>query len=225
MSTATLPAADSGVVGDNFGYILILSAAAALGGFLFGFDSGVINGTVEGLQVALQSDSVGTGFNVASMLLGCAVGAFFAGNLADRFGRRRLLLLRPGGSTPDSWLNLPWRLRQSQASSLFRRRLCQVEMMPLKRGQKGARFGFVFLGQGHKLCCFSGLGIGLETERTGIAGTDPGTDHGIGRGEIDLETAIETGHVTVAVGGTGIATGTGTTGRRGQTSTADRPHG
>ena len=80
--------------------------------------------------------------------------------------------------------------------------------MPLKRGQKGARFGFVFLGQGHKLCCFSGLGIGLETERTGIAGTDPGTDHGIGRGEIDPETATETGHVTVAVGGTGIATGT-----------------
>ena len=38
-----------------------------------------------------DSDSVGTGFNVASMLLGCAVGAFFAGRLADRFGRRFIM--------------------------------------------------------------------------------------------------------------------------------------
>ena len=62
-----------------------LSVIAAIGGFLFGFDSGVINGTVEGLQRAFDSDGVGTGFNVASMLLGCAVGAF-AGQLADRLG-------------------------------------------------------------------------------------------------------------------------------------------
>ena len=63
----------------------------ALGGFLFGFDSGVINGTVDGLQGAFDSDSVGTGFNVASMLLGCAIGAYFAGRLADRFGRRAIM--------------------------------------------------------------------------------------------------------------------------------------
>ncbi len=76
---------------DNTLYILFISVVAALGGFLFGFDSGVINGTVEGLAIALQSDSIGSGFNVASMLLGCAVGAFFAGHLADLYGRRRLL--------------------------------------------------------------------------------------------------------------------------------------
>jgi len=64
---------------------------ATIGGFLFGFDSGVINGTVDGLQGAFNSDSVGTGFNVASMLLGCAVGAYFAGRLADRFGRRAIM--------------------------------------------------------------------------------------------------------------------------------------
>src|SRR5690606_1493625 len=58
-----------------------------------GFDSGVINGTVDGLRVAFQSDSVGTGFSVASMLLGCAVGAFFAGTLADRFGRKAILIV------------------------------------------------------------------------------------------------------------------------------------
>jgi SP family sugar:H+ symporter-like MFS transporter len=65
---------------------------ATIGGFLFGFDSGVINGTVEGLQSAFNSNSAGTGFNVSSMLLGCAIGAFSAGRLADKFGRRPLLI-------------------------------------------------------------------------------------------------------------------------------------
>ncbi len=78
---------------NNMPLIIAISLVATLGGFLFGFDSGVINGTVDGLQTAFDSDSVGTGFNVASMLLGCAVGAFFAGRLADRFGRRSLLLV------------------------------------------------------------------------------------------------------------------------------------
>nr|WP_242495836.1 sugar porter family MFS transporter [Salinicola tamaricis] len=72
---------------------MLICCVAAIGGFLFGFDSGVINGTVDGLQQAFHSESVGTGFNVASMLLGCAVGAFFAGRLADRFGRRTLLIV------------------------------------------------------------------------------------------------------------------------------------
>lgn len=79
--------------GENFVLILMLSIVATLGGFLFGFDSGVINGTVDGLQGAFNSDSAGTGFNVASMLLGCAVGAFFAGRLADLYGRRSLLIV------------------------------------------------------------------------------------------------------------------------------------
>jgi len=72
--------------------IILLSLTAALGGFLFGFDSGVINGTVDALQKAFGSDALGTGFNVASLLLGCAVGAFCAGTLADRFGRKPVML-------------------------------------------------------------------------------------------------------------------------------------
>ena len=79
--------------GENTRLIVLISVVATIGGFLFGFDSGVINGTVDGLQRAFNSDSVGTGFNVASMLLGCAVGAFFAGRLADVFGRRTLLIV------------------------------------------------------------------------------------------------------------------------------------
>lgn len=74
-------------------FIILISCIATIGGFLFGFDSGVINGTVEGLQSTFNSNSVGTGFNVASMLLGCAVGAFFAGRLADIYGRKTLLIV------------------------------------------------------------------------------------------------------------------------------------
>jgi len=79
--------------GDRKGRVIFLSLIAALGGFLFGYDSGVINGTVDALQLAFDSDAVGTGFNVASMLLGCMIGSFFAGTLADRFGRKPVLLV------------------------------------------------------------------------------------------------------------------------------------
>ena len=53
----------------DFAFVLLISCVATLGGFLFGFDSGVINGTVDGLQAAFKSEEIGTGFNVASMLL------------------------------------------------------------------------------------------------------------------------------------------------------------
>ena len=75
------------------GFVILITLVATIGGFLFGFDSGVINGTVDGLRTAFHSESAGTGFNVASMLLGCAVGAFAAGRLADRFGRRNILMV------------------------------------------------------------------------------------------------------------------------------------
>lgn len=77
---------------ENIRFAVLVSTVATIGGFLFGFDSGVINGTVRGLEQAFQSDSAATGFNVASMLLGSAVGAFFAGRLADRFGRRSMMI-------------------------------------------------------------------------------------------------------------------------------------
>jgi SP family sugar:H+ symporter-like MFS transporter len=76
----------------HLGFILLLSAVAALGGFLFGYDSGCINGAVTALQKAFHSGSLGSGFNVASMLLGCAAGAFLAGSVADRYGRRPTLI-------------------------------------------------------------------------------------------------------------------------------------
>lgn len=78
--------------GENTRFIILISLVATIGGFLFGYDSGVINGTVDGLKEAFGSDAAVTGFNVASMLLGCAIGAWFAGTLADRYGRRTMLL-------------------------------------------------------------------------------------------------------------------------------------
>src|SRR6478736_5129636 len=74
-------------------YVIALSCVAAMGGFLFGFDSGVINGAVDALAKAFGTQAAGTGFAVASVLLGCAVGAFGAGTLADSIGRRPTMLL------------------------------------------------------------------------------------------------------------------------------------
>lgn len=71
-----------------------LSVAAAVGGFLFGFDSSVINGAVDSIQgTYMPGNDVLTGFVVAVALLGCAVGAMLAGTLSDRWGRLRVMFL------------------------------------------------------------------------------------------------------------------------------------
>jgi len=89
--TQRLPTSDNSV--GAMAYIIFISAIAAIGGFLFGFDSGVINGTVTALGKAFNSDAVATGFNVASVLLGCAVGALCAGPAADKYGRKPVMVL------------------------------------------------------------------------------------------------------------------------------------
>lgn len=83
--------------------VFLLSGVASLGGFLFGYDSGVINGTVDALQKAFHSDAIGTGFNVASVLLGCAAGAFLSGTMADRFGRKPVLIVAGLGFIVSAW--------------------------------------------------------------------------------------------------------------------------
>ncbi|MBF4623968.1 sugar porter family MFS transporter [Clavibacter sp. VKM Ac-2872] len=65
-----------------------LAVSAAVGGFLFGFDSSVINGAVSAIQGRFELSETLIGFAVASALLGCALGAYLAGRIADRFGRR-----------------------------------------------------------------------------------------------------------------------------------------
>src|SRR5262249_4920626 len=78
---------------DRSTYVIALSSVAAIGGFLFGFDSGVINGTVDALALTFGPRAATTGFAVASVLVGCAIGAFVAGTIADRRGRRPTMLL------------------------------------------------------------------------------------------------------------------------------------
>jgi sugar porter (SP) family MFS transporter len=72
---------------------LRVAGAAAMGGFLFGFDSSVINGAVDAIKAQFHLGSGMVGFVVSAALLGCAVGAWFAGPLADRFGRIRVMVI------------------------------------------------------------------------------------------------------------------------------------
>jgi MFS transporter, SP family, sugar:H+ symporter len=81
---------------NSFRYVVFIAAAAAMGGFLFGYDSSVINGAVTGIQKHFNVGSNQTGFAVASALLGSAVGAWFAGSLADRIGRVKVMLIAGG---------------------------------------------------------------------------------------------------------------------------------
>ncbi|TVQ85042.1 MAG: MFS transporter [Bacteroidetes bacterium] len=88
---------------SNLPRVIFLSVVAALGGFLFGFDSGVINGTVGALKSSFEISDVEIGFAVASMLLGCAAGAFFAGTLADKFGRKHVLIIAAMAFIVSAW--------------------------------------------------------------------------------------------------------------------------
>lgn len=76
-----------------FRRITYISAAASIGGFLFGYDSAVINGALTGIQHQFRVTSGETGTIVASALLGSAFGAAIAGRLADRVGRLRVMHL------------------------------------------------------------------------------------------------------------------------------------
>ena len=77
----------------NASYVTLIACSAALGGFLFGFDTAVINGAVGALQKTFNSSSAMTGFAVSSALLGSALGAFIAGPIADRQGRIKTMIV------------------------------------------------------------------------------------------------------------------------------------
>ncbi len=67
------------------------SIVAALGGFLFGFDTAVISGVETSIQALWSLDKVSHGFTVASALLGTVIGSLIAGRPAEKYGRKRVL--------------------------------------------------------------------------------------------------------------------------------------
>jgi SP family sugar:H+ symporter-like MFS transporter len=76
----------------NMALISAIVAVATIGGLLFGYDSGAVNGTQGGLTEEFGLSEAALGFTVGSLLIGCAVGAFFAGRLADVVGRRTVMI-------------------------------------------------------------------------------------------------------------------------------------
>lgn len=82
----------AGVVPDPpIGRVIMIASAAAMGGFLFGFDTAVINGAVGAVGEWSGAGKVMLGFSVAFALVGCAVGAWFAGPISAKYGRIRVM--------------------------------------------------------------------------------------------------------------------------------------
>lgn len=83
--------ADPSSLPEHLGHIIFITAAAAMGGFLFGYDSSVINGAVEAIRDKYGIGSGTLAQVIAVALIGCAIGAATAGRIADRIGRIRCM--------------------------------------------------------------------------------------------------------------------------------------
>ncbi|MBD0735903.1 sugar porter family MFS transporter [Streptomyces sp. CBMA29] len=83
--------ADHNALPEHLGHIIFITAAAAMGGFLFGYDSSVINGAVEAIRDKYDIGSGTLAQVIAIALIGCAIGAATAGRIADRIGRIRCM--------------------------------------------------------------------------------------------------------------------------------------
>jgi len=77
---------------ENLLYVIFLAAVAALGGFLFGYDTAVISGTISSVATQFSLNDVSTGWYVGCALVGSIVGVAVAGKLSDQFGRKGVLL-------------------------------------------------------------------------------------------------------------------------------------
>ncbi len=77
----------------NLPLIAAIVGVATIGGFMFGYDSGAINGTQEGLKSTFGLSEGALGLTVSALLPGCALGAFMAGRLADSMGRKKVMMV------------------------------------------------------------------------------------------------------------------------------------
>lgn len=94
--------------------VVLISIGAAVGGFIFGFDSSVINGAIDAVTDQFGLSAGITGFVVAISLIGAAVGAWFGGPVANRWGRTRVMLIVGvlffAGSAGSAFAFAPWDL-------------------------------------------------------------------------------------------------------------------
>lgn len=74
-------------------YVYLITLVAAIGGFLFGFDTAVISGANPFIKTYFSLSNIGLGWAVGSLVLGCMIGAASAGQLSDLFGRKRMLII------------------------------------------------------------------------------------------------------------------------------------
>jgi sugar porter (SP) family MFS transporter len=77
---------------ENMLYVIFLAAVAALGGFLFGYDTAVISGTIGSVAAQFSLNDISTGWYVGCALVGSIIGVAVAGKLSDYFGRKPVLL-------------------------------------------------------------------------------------------------------------------------------------
>ncbi|WP_442864219.1 sugar porter family MFS transporter [Brevibacterium sp. BRM-1] len=119
MSTMSFKPTPEAAGPAHSGRVALVAVIAAFGGFLFGFDTSVINGAVNALRAGFGMSEGLTGFSVSCALLGCMVGAWFAGGLADRYGRVRSMIVAAAlffvsalgsGLAPDVLWLIVWRV-------------------------------------------------------------------------------------------------------------------
>ncbi len=84
-------------------YLILISIVAAFGGFLFGYDTGVINGTQFYFSKYFELSAAMKGWVVGSALIGCFVGALIAGPLSRTFGRKTSLIASALLFTISAW--------------------------------------------------------------------------------------------------------------------------
>jgi SP family sugar:H+ symporter-like MFS transporter len=86
MERPAAPPAPEGEEGPT-GIVVLMALVAALGGFLFGYDSAVINGAITAIGTQFHASPGALGLTVSSALIGAAAGALMAGRIGDHYGR------------------------------------------------------------------------------------------------------------------------------------------
>ncbi len=165
--------------------VIQLAFVAALGGFLFGFDTAVINGAVTPMREDFGMGAGLTGFVVSSALLGCMVGAYLAGRLADKWGRIRVMVVAAAlftvsaigsGLAVGPWDMIVWRviggLGVGAASVIAPAYIAEVSPADI-RGRMGSL---------QQLAIVSGIFVALLSDYALAAGAEDGANSSLALG-------------------------------------------